>query len=44
MRARCLGPELPTTSTVKVDCLASPYFLVEMEAVVTAKDARSSPD
>jgi enamine deaminase RidA (YjgF/YER057c/UK114 family) len=33
MQARYLGPELPTSTTVKVDHLASPDFLVEMEAV-----------
>ena len=33
MRARYLGPELPTSTTVKVDHLAGPDFLVEMEAV-----------
>jgi enamine deaminase RidA (YjgF/YER057c/UK114 family) len=32
MRARYLGPELPTSTTVKVDHLAGPDFLVEMEA------------
>jgi enamine deaminase RidA (YjgF/YER057c/UK114 family) len=35
MRARYLGPELPTSTTVKVDRLAGPDFLVEMEAVAT---------
>src|SRR6266481_5082742 len=35
MRARYLGPELPTSTTVKVDRLAGPDFLVEMEAIAT---------
>jgi enamine deaminase RidA (YjgF/YER057c/UK114 family) len=35
MRARYLGPELPTSTTVKVDHLAGPDFLVEMEAIAT---------
>jgi 2-iminobutanoate/2-iminopropanoate deaminase len=35
MRARYLGPELPTSTTVKVDRLAGPDFLVEMDTVAT---------
>jgi enamine deaminase RidA (YjgF/YER057c/UK114 family) len=35
MRARYLGPELPTSTMVKVDHLAGPDFLVEMEAIAT---------
>lgn len=35
MRARYLGPELPTSTIVKVDRLAGPDFLVEMEAIAT---------
>ena len=35
MRQRYLGPELPTSTTVKVDHLAGPDFLVEMEAIAT---------
>jgi len=35
MRARYLGPELPTSTMVKVDHLAGPEFLVEMEAIAT---------
>jgi enamine deaminase RidA (YjgF/YER057c/UK114 family) len=35
MRARYLGPDLPTSTTVKVEHLAGPDFLVEMEAVAT---------
>jgi enamine deaminase RidA (YjgF/YER057c/UK114 family) len=35
MRARYLGPELPTSTTVKVDHLAGPDFLGEMEAIAT---------
>src|SRR5437016_5947071 len=35
MRARYLGPDLPTSTTVKVYHLACPDFLVEMEAVAT---------
>jgi enamine deaminase RidA (YjgF/YER057c/UK114 family) len=35
IRARYLGAELPTNTTVKVDRLAGPDFLVEMEAVAT---------
>jgi len=37
MRARYLGPESPTSTTVKVDHLAGPDFLVEMEAIATVK-------
>jgi enamine deaminase RidA (YjgF/YER057c/UK114 family) len=35
LRARYLGPESPTSTTVKVDHLAGPDFLVEMEAIAT---------
>jgi enamine deaminase RidA (YjgF/YER057c/UK114 family) len=35
IRARYLGPELPTSTTVKVDHLAGPDLLVEIEAVAT---------
>jgi enamine deaminase RidA (YjgF/YER057c/UK114 family) len=35
IRARYLGPELPTSTMVKVDHLAGPDFLVEMEAIAT---------
>lgn len=35
LRARYFGAELPTSTAVKVDRLAGPDFLVEMEAVAT---------
>jgi enamine deaminase RidA (YjgF/YER057c/UK114 family) len=35
MHTRYLGPESPTNTTVKVDHLAGPDFLVEMEAIAT---------
>ncbi len=35
IRARYLGPESPTSTVVKVDRLAGPDFLVEMEAIAT---------
>jgi enamine deaminase RidA (YjgF/YER057c/UK114 family) len=35
LRARYYGAELPTSTAVKVDRLAGPDFLVEMEAVAT---------
>ena len=35
IRERYLGRELPTSTTVKADHLASPDFLVEIEAVAT---------
>jgi enamine deaminase RidA (YjgF/YER057c/UK114 family) len=35
VRVRYLGQELPTSTTVKVDHLGGPDFLVEMEAIAT---------